>query len=164
MDKFLINEERLHQIVVEAIENVIMDNDEDIVDSPLNPNLSIEDVINLIKNGRDGYLEEVDVDETKTGMVKYIYEYENGDYNFAVSIVFDWSGSFTPYRPATYLQPEEGGDFDLNYIKPYYISISDDFNELEFYLDENNRMVYNFFYELLQNDIDEIIAKISEIE
>lgn len=118
MNKIVLNETHIRQLVRETLENLILG--EDGVDT------NIQSAEYYINNATSKSVDFFNL-HGRTGNLGLIYEGEYGEFYFTA--VFDIDGRFSEYDPGNYWREPSGGEFEL-----YDISVYD----IETYLDGDN--------------------------
>lgn len=145
----VLNETHIRNIVRETLENLILGEDDDIT-----PNLSTEEIINLITSSQ---LEGKDIEVNGKSGVLDLYFLNEKYESIQLSIDFDIDAYLTPYHSGDYWTPPSGGELEVEKITPtsVFFSINDD--EIVFDL----KIGYNFIETLLQKYNDKIYDKIN---
>lgn len=145
----VLNKIHIRNIIRETLENLILGEDDDIT-----PNLSTEEIINLIKSSN---LDDTDIEVNgSTGELSLYFSNEIYE-SIHLSIEFDIYAHLTPYDPGDYWTPPSGGDLEVEKITPTDVFFSIDDNEIVFDL----KIGYNFIETLLQKYDNKIYVEIN---
>lgn len=146
MKKIFLNETHIRQLVKETLENLLIDNE-------VNHNLSSQEVVELINNSELKY-NDLDVDGSY-GYIKLIYtnpRYEEID----LEINFQIMGHVSPYYHGDYYTQPEGGNLEIQEIKPISAIIYLNGEEYEL----NMKELYKFLSDKLDSYWNEIYEKV----
>ena len=146
MKKIFLNETHIRQLVKETLENLLIDNE-------VNHNLSSQEVVELINNSELEYDDDLGVD----GDCGYLrLTYTNPQYEeFDLEINFQIAGYITPYYQGDYYTPPEGGELEIEEIKPIsaYLILT---KKIKLNLKE----LYSFLSNILNSYWNEIYEKV----
>lgn len=163
MTKIRLNENDIKQIVMETIENIMNQGNQ-------TDNTQLENIINILSG------EEIDYDIENDGnyfTLKLYYEdpdfniddVEDGTYDdtMEIQIDFDINYSVSEYRPASYYQPAEGGDVEIDNYEFNYLRLIKNDNETVFNISKQ-RKYWGLLYNKISNYEEYFIDRIENID
>jgi hypothetical protein len=147
MEKIIINESHIRQLVKETLENLILGEDD----------LNTMSAKYYIENATSKTLDYFNVKD-KTGEIGLVYQGEYGE--FYIEAKFEIYGDFNDYDPGDYWTPPSGGEFEMSDLMVYDIVTYLEGEKIEMTEED-----YNYIEEVVKkycnNNTDKIIGGIN---